>query len=62
MPVYVLISARTGSAAEAFAYTLQAAGREVVMTEREGGHGDPFWRDELPLMAAWAFTGPRSGR
>lgn len=34
---------------------LEAAGRDVVMTEREGGHGDPFWRDELPLMAAWAF-------
>lgn len=31
------------------------AGAEVVMVERDGGHGDPFWREELPLMAAWAF-------
>jgi hypothetical protein len=25
------------------------------MTERAGSHGDPFWRDEFPLMVAWAF-------
>jgi enterochelin esterase-like enzyme len=31
------------------------AGADVVMTERAGSHGDAFWRDELPLMAAWAF-------
>jgi enterochelin esterase-like enzyme len=34
---------------------LRDAGAEVVMTERVGSHGDAFWRDELPLMAAWAF-------
>ena len=34
---------------------LRDAGGDVVMTERAGGHGDPFWRDELPHMVAWAF-------
>ena len=34
---------------------LRDAGTEVVMAERIGSHGDPFWRDELPLMLAWAF-------
>jgi hypothetical protein len=27
----------------------------VVMTQREGSHGDQFWQDEFPLMVAWAF-------
>lgn len=31
------------------------AGAEVVITERVGNHGDPFWREEFPLMVAWAF-------
>ncbi|HEY4096723.1 MAG TPA: alpha/beta hydrolase-fold protein [Baekduia sp.] len=34
---------------------LRQAGADVVMTERVGAHGDAFWRDELPLMVAWAF-------
>jgi enterochelin esterase-like enzyme len=34
---------------------LRDAGGDVVMTERAGGHGDAFWRDELPHMVAWAF-------
>ena len=34
---------------------LRDAGADVVMTERMGSHGDAFWRDELPLMVAWAF-------
>ena len=38
-----------------WAKALQLAGGDVVMTEREGSHGDPFWREELPLMVAWAF-------
>jgi pimeloyl-ACP methyl ester carboxylesterase len=41
--------------ASRWAETLRAAGADVVMTEREGTHGGPFWRSELPLMAAWAF-------
>ncbi len=40
-----------------WADALRAAGADVVMTERVGSHGDVFWRDELPLMAAWAFGG-----
>jgi enterochelin esterase-like enzyme len=36
---------------------LRDAGADVVMTEREGSHGGPFWRAELPLMLAWAFGG-----
>ena len=38
-----------------WADALRTAGAEVVMTEREGGHGDDFWRTELPLMVTWAF-------
>jgi enterochelin esterase-like enzyme len=34
---------------------LRDAGAEVVMTERVGNHGDPFWAAEFPLMVAWAF-------
>jgi hypothetical protein len=25
------------------------------MAERVGSHGDAFWREEFPLMVAWAF-------
>jgi enterochelin esterase-like enzyme len=38
-----------------WADALSKAGADVVMVERDGTHGDPFWRAELPLMAAWAF-------
>jgi enterochelin esterase-like enzyme len=38
-----------------WADALRDAGADVVMTEREGSHGDAFWRTELPLMVAWAF-------
>jgi enterochelin esterase-like enzyme len=38
-----------------WAGALGDAGAEVVMTERDGSHGDAFWREELPLMVAWAF-------
>ncbi len=41
VPVYVLISGRTGSAAEAFAYTLQAARRAVIVGETSGGAANP---------------------
>ena len=27
----------------------------VVMADRVGLHGDPFWQEELPRMVAWAF-------
>ena len=39
-----------------WADALRDADADVVITERPGSHGDPFWRDEFPLMAAWAFT------
>jgi len=38
-----------------WADALRNAGADVVMTERDGSHGDAFWRTELPLMVAWAF-------
>jgi enterochelin esterase-like enzyme len=34
---------------------LRDAGADVVLTERVGDHGDPFWAEEFPLMVAWAF-------
>jgi enterochelin esterase-like enzyme len=38
-----------------WAVAMRDAGADVVMIERAGSHGDAFWRDELPLMVAWAF-------
>jgi enterochelin esterase-like enzyme len=38
-----------------WAVALRDAGADVVMSERVGSHGDAFWREEFPLMAAWAF-------
>jgi enterochelin esterase-like enzyme len=38
-----------------WADALRHAGAEVVMTERAGSHGDAFWKNEFPLMVAWAF-------
>jgi enterochelin esterase-like enzyme len=38
-----------------WATALRDAGADVEMAEREGEHGGAFWRDELPLMTAWAF-------
>ena len=38
-----------------WAVALRGAGADVVMTERIGSHGDGFWREEFPLMVAWAF-------
>jgi pimeloyl-ACP methyl ester carboxylesterase len=38
-----------------WAVALRDAGADVVMTERAGSHGGPFWREEFPLMVAWAF-------
>jgi pimeloyl-ACP methyl ester carboxylesterase len=41
--------------ARRWAAAFLAAGADVVMTERSGSHGDPFWRQEFPRMMAWAF-------
>jgi enterochelin esterase-like enzyme len=38
-----------------WADALRDAGADVMMTERVGTHGDPFWQAEFPLMVAWAF-------
>jgi enterochelin esterase-like enzyme len=40
-----------------WADALQGAGAEVAMHARPGAHGGPFWKEELPLMVAWAFGG-----
>ncbi|GAB3832369.1 alpha/beta hydrolase [Kribbella italica] len=40
-----------------WADALRDAGADVVMTERVGDHGDPFWAEEFPLMVRWAFGG-----
>jgi enterochelin esterase-like enzyme len=39
-----------------WADALRDAGADVLITERPGNHGDPFWQEEFPRMAAWAFT------
>lgn len=39
-----------------WADALRTAGADVRMIERPGSHGDPFWREELPLMVNWAFA------
>lgn len=41
--------------ARRWAVALRDAGADVVMTERAGAHGGAFWREEFPLMVAWAF-------
>lgn len=41
LPLYVLTSGRTGSAAEAFAYTLKNAGRATLVGEASGGAANP---------------------
>jgi len=38
-----------------WADALRDAGADVLLTERVGNHGDPFWATEFPLMVAWAF-------
>ncbi len=38
-----------------WAAALRDAGADVVMTERVASHDDAMWREEFPLMLAWAF-------
>jgi enterochelin esterase-like enzyme len=45
-----------------WADALRAAKADVVLTERAGDHGDPFWRAEFPLMVAWAFNSDSARR
>jgi len=48
MPLYILISGRTGSAAESFAYTLQAAHRATIIGEPSAGAANPGGSVDLP--------------
>jgi enterochelin esterase-like enzyme len=41
--------------ARRWAHALRDASADVVLTQRVGNHGDPFWAAEFPLMVAWAF-------
>ena len=47
-PFFLQNAARWGT-------SLRDAGADVVMRERAGSHGGEFWRQEFPLMVAWAF-------
>ena len=38
-----------------WATALRAATADVVMSERAAGHDATMWREEFPLMVAWAF-------
>jgi len=38
-----------------WAAALRNAAADVVMTERIAGHDHTMWREEFPLMVAWAF-------
>ena len=40
-----------------WAVALRDAGADVVMRERVAGHDDAMWREEFPVMVAWAFGG-----
>jgi enterochelin esterase-like enzyme len=44
-----------GENGKRWADALRDGGADVVVTERPGEHGGAFWRDEFPLMVAWAF-------
>lgn len=41
--------------ASRWAVALRGAAADVVMSERAAGHDDTMWREEFPLMVAWAF-------
>jgi enterochelin esterase-like enzyme len=38
-----------------WAVALRNGAADVVMSERVAGHDDAMWREEFPLMVAWAF-------
>ena len=40
-----------------WAAALRDAAADVVMSERVAGHDPAMWREEFPLMVAWAFGG-----
>lgn len=67
VPLYVLTSARTGSAAESIAFTLQSCGRAKVVGERSGGAanpGEPFrTKGGYEVFISWGSPrNPLNGR
>jgi hypothetical protein len=40
-----------------WAAALRDAAADVAMSKRVAGHDDAMWREEFPLMVAWAFGG-----
>jgi hypothetical protein len=38
-----------------WADALHDADADVVLMERDGGHGGDFWAEEFSLMVHWAF-------
>ena len=40
-----------------WATALRDAATDVMLSERVAGHDDAMWREEFPLMVAWAFGG-----
>ncbi|UXN74562.1 esterase family protein [Devosia sp. A8/3-2] len=38
-----------------WAEAMRAAGADIVMRQRAGDHGDPFWQAEFVRMVGWAF-------
>lgn len=56
-PVYILMSKRTFSAAEALAYNLQALGRATIIGEVSGGGAHPFeYKPIHPHFVLWSVT------
>lgn len=56
-PVYVLISSKTFSAAEALAYNLQALERAIIVGEPSGGGAHPFNYVRIhPHFVLWSVT------
>jgi hypothetical protein len=66
-PLYVLVSSATGSAAEAFAYTLQAADRATVVGQVTAGAANPGTEIETPsgfsiFVSSGSPVNPITGR
>lgn len=38
-----------------WAAALRGGAADVVLSERDAGHDGAMWREEFPLMVAWAF-------
>lgn len=67
IPIYVLQSRRTASAAEAFAYALKAQGRVTLVGEKTKGAANPVEEFSLPelsicmAVSAYRVTNPITG-